>query len=84
MEQILDFAIPLLLIFCFLRLMYAPLKLGAKLIVNNISGFASLWLLNLISGFTGIWFPINLVTVLISGFLGLPGIALIGLLQWMA
>ena len=83
MEQFLDLAIPILLIICFLRLLYTPLKLGAKLIVNSVSGFSCLWLLNLISGFSGVWFPINLVTVLISGFLGLPGIALIGLLQLM-
>lgn len=81
MEQFIDLAIPILLIFCFIRLCYAPLKLGVKIIVNGVSGFACLWLLNLISGFTGIFFPINLVTVLIAGFLGLPGIALLGLLQ---
>lgn len=81
MERFLDIAIPVLLIFCFLRLCYAPLKLGVKFLVNGAGGFVSLWLLNLISGFTGVFFPINLVTVFLAGFLGLPGIALLGLLQ---
>ena len=81
MEQFADLAIPVLLIICFIRLCYAPLKLGVKLIVNGAGGFACLWLLNLISGYTGVYFPINLVTVLIAGFLGLPGIALLGLFQ---
>ena len=81
MEQFVDLAIPILLIICFLRLCYAPMKLGAKLLVNTAGGFLCLWLLNLIYGFTGLYFPINLVTVLIAGFLGIPGIALLGLLQ---
>jgi len=81
MEHFVDIAIPVLLIFCFIRLCYAPLKLGVKFLVNGASGFVCLWLLNLISGYTGVLFPINLVTVLIAGFLGLPGIALLGLLQ---
>ena len=81
MEQYIDLAIPMLLIFYFLRLCYAPLKLGVTIIVNRVSGFACLWLLNLISGFTGIFFHITLVSVLIARSLGLPGIALLGLLQ---
>ena len=82
MEQFLDLLIPFLLVACFLRLCYLPLKLGTKIFVNGAAGFFSLWLLNLISGFTGFFFPINFVTVLIAGFLGLPGIALLGLLQF--
>ena len=81
MERFLDLLVPVLLVICFIRICYAPLKLGAKLLINGAGGFACLWLLNLISGFTGIFFPINLVTVAIAGFLGLPGIALLGLLQ---
>lgn len=82
MEQFISLLIPILLVYCFLRLCAAPLRLGWKLGVNAGSGFVCLWLLNLISGFTGLLFPINLVTALISGFLGLPGIALVGLMQF--
>lgn len=82
MEQFLNLAIPVFLIFCFLRLCVMPLKLTWKIGVNAVSGFACLWLLNLISGFTGLMFPINAVTALIAGFLGLPGIAVIGIMQW--
>lgn len=81
MEHFLSLLIPVLLVFCFIRLCLAPMKLAAKIAVNAVSGFLCLWLLNLISGFTGILFPINAVTALIAGFLSLPGIALLGLMQ---
>ena len=82
MEQFLTLAIPVFLVFCFIRLCLAPLGLAWKLVVNACSGFICLWLLNLISGFTGVLFPINAVTALIAGFLGLPGIALLAVLQF--
>ena len=81
MEGFLRLLIPVMLVYGFLRLCVAPLGFAWKLFVNTASGFASLWLLNLISGFTGLLFPINAVTALIAGFLGLPGIALLATVQ---
>ena len=81
MERFFALVIPVVLLFLFIRLCLAPLKLGWKLAVNTASGFICLWLLNLISGFTGILFPINAVTALITGFLGLPGIILLAAIQ---
>ena len=46
----------------------------------RLEGIVCLWLLNSVSGFTGIFFPINAVTVLVSGVLGLPGIAILTVL----
>ena len=82
MENILSLLIPVLAVFLLLRLIALPVRLGVKLVINGIGGFLCLWLLNWISGFTGIFFPINAVTVLIAGFLGLPGIALLAAAQW--
>lgn len=77
MENFLTILIPAALAFGFLRLCMAQVKLLWKIAINSLAGFLSLWLLNLISGFTGIFFPINLVTALIAGFLGIPGILLL-------
>ena len=82
MENILSLLIPVLAVFLLLRLIALPVRLGVKLVINGIGGFLCLWLLNWIAGFTGIFFPINAVTVLIAGFLGLPGIALLAAAQW--
>ena len=82
MENVLSLAVPVLLVFLLLRIIAAPLRLGVKVLLNSACGFACLWLLNWISGFTGIFFPINPITALIAGFLGLPGIGLLAAAQW--
>ena len=82
MENILSLAVPVFLVFLLLRIIAAPVRLGVKVLLNSACGFGCLWLLNWISGFTGIFFPINPVTVIIAGFLGLPGIALLAVSQF--
>ena len=82
MENILSLIVPVFLVFLLLRIIAAPVRLGVKILLNSACGFACLWLLNWIAGFTGIFFPINPVTVLVTGFLGLPGIALLAVSQF--
>jgi len=81
MENFVTLAIPLLLGFFALRLIMMPLTFLARLAIHALCGFVCLWLLNLVSGYTGILLPINAVTALIAGFLGIPGIGLIALLE---
>ena len=63
------------------RLFLIPIRPMIKLLVHSGCGFLCLWLLNTISSFTGVSIPVNMVTVLIAGVLGLPGIALVVLLE---
>ena len=81
MENFAALLVPLLLIGIFIRIIVLPMGWSIKILVNSLCGFLCLWLLNLISGFTGIRFPINAVTTAVAGFLGLPGIGLLALLQ---
>ena len=81
MENILALLIPALLAVLLIRLLVMPMKLAAKLLLHSAAGLLCLGVLNSVSGFTGIFFPINAVTVLIAGFLGLPGITLMTLLE---
>lgn len=81
MENFAAILIPMLLLGLLLRLLVMPIRWFWKLFVNSACGFVCLWLLNSISGFTGVYFPINNVTAVIAGFLGLPGIGLLALLQ---
>lgn len=81
MENVLGILIPVVLIVVVLKIISMPVKLLGKLVINSVSGLICLWLLNWLAGFTGIVFPINLVTVVIAGFLGLPGIVLLALAQ---
>ncbi len=80
MEELITLLIPALLAGVLIRLLLIPMKLLWKLALNAGFGFICLFLLNTIGPITGIYVPINLVTALVSGFLGLPGIALVALL----
>ena len=83
MENFVSILVPLLLLTLLLKVLVLPIRWFWKVFVNSICGFLCLWLLNSVSGFTGMLFPVNSVTVLIAGFLGLPGIALLAILQFM-
>ena len=81
MENFVMLLIPALLLVLLLRLLVLPMKMVFKLLLHSGCGFLCLWLLNTVSGFTGFFLPINAVTVFIAGFLGIPGIGLIALLE---
>lgn len=80
MEIFVTLLIPALLALVLVRLLLLPMKFLFKLLAHSTCGFLCLWLLNSISAFTGICFPINAVTVLTAGILGLPGIGILALL----
>ena len=80
MEEIVTLLVPALLAVVLIRALLVPMRLIFKIGLHSACGFLCLWLLNAVSLFTGIFFPINLVTVLIAGCLGLPGIGLMALL----
>lgn len=83
MENFLALLIPVALVLLFLKLCLSQIRLLWKIGINSLSGFICLWLLNLISGFTGFVFPINFVTALVVGFLGIPGILLLVAAQFL-
>ena len=80
MEEFVTLLIPALLAVILVRLLLLPLRFLWKLGIHSGCGFLCLWLLNTVSAFTGIAFPMNAVTVLIAGFLGLPGMGLLAVL----
>ena len=80
MEGFVVLLIPVILGMLMVRVVLLPVRAGWKLAVNSASGFACLWLLNAVAAFTGVVFPMNAATVLIAGFLGLPGIGILAIL----
>ena len=84
MENFVTLMIIVLMTVFLIRMLLAPMKLIFKLAIHSVCGFLCLWLLNTVSGFTGIYLPVNAVTVAIAGFLGIPGITLIALLEMAA
>ena len=80
MEEITTLLIPALIAVFLVRAMLLPLRFAVKLAIHSGCGFLCLWLLNIAAPVTGIFFPVNAVTVLTAGVLGLPGIGILAVL----
>ena len=65
------------------RVFSAPLKLAAKAALNALLGLGALALLNTASAFTGLHLGVNLFNALVVGVLGVPGLGLLILVQWL-
>ena len=65
-----------------LRIFSPPLRLALKLLANTALGFLALWAVNATAAITGITLRLNLWNALTIGVLGLPGFALLLLVQW--
>ena len=72
----------LFLVVACVRLFSAPLKVALRVLINSVLGFGALWLLNLTGGVTGIALGLNIFNSLTVGVLGVPGLFLLLLLQW--
>ena len=83
MQTALSLVISLVFAAAALRAVITPVKLALRLTLKAVSGFLCLWILNTTAWFTGILLPMNAVTILIAGTLGLPGIGFIALLAAM-
>jgi len=67
----------LVIIFIAAQVIMKPVKLLFKLIINSAIGLLLLLLVNYGAAYFGFVLPINLITVLVAGFLGIPGILLL-------
>ena len=83
MEKFATLLIPGMLAILLLRSLLIPMKTGFRVAIHSACGFLCLWILNAVSLFTGILFPINLVSVLVAGICGLPGIGILAILAVM-
>lgn len=72
-----------ILIIGFLKLLKKPLKLVFKLLLNTLMGFIALILINIAGAFIGISIGINWINSLVVGIFGVPGVALLLILQWL-
>ena len=64
----------LIAIYVLIRILAAPIKWIFKLLLNALTGFLLLFLANFISGFFDFSIPVNLITCLVSGVFGIPGV----------
>ena len=59
-----------------------PVRLAAKAAINTLLGLGGLLLLNATTAFTGLSLGVNLFNALVVGVLGVPGLVLLLLVQW--
>lgn len=72
-QYILYAIISLLLLLIILKI----LKLPLKILLNGLSGFIVLYLVNYFTSPYNFIIPVNPITSLITGFLGIPGILIL-------
>ena len=68
-------------LYVLLKIVMAPIKWIFKLLLNAIIGFLLLFLANLIGGFFNFSVPVNLISCLISGVFGIPGVIFLVMLK---
>lgn len=80
LEMVIYALIGLALLFLIIKLLKWPLKI----LINGILGIILLYITNIIGGYIGFMVPINAISALIAGFLGIPGIIFLILFQFFA
>jgi inhibitor of the pro-sigma K processing machinery len=76
-----SYAVGLVLLFFLIRIFYTPIRFALKLIANAVGGGIFLLFVNLVGGLVNVQIGINAYTALVVGFLGIPGAALMLILQ---
>ena len=79
---VLAYAFGLLLLYVVGRVLIMPLKIVVKLIYNALIGGGVLLILNFIGGYIGLHIALNPITALLVGFLGVPGVIMLLVIQY--
>lgn len=80
-STIIFYGIGLLLLYILGKILLWPMKKILKLIGNGILGGITLLLFNLIGGYFGLTLAISPLNAIIVGFLGVPGVILLLIIQ---
>lgn len=71
------------LVYALARALLLPVRLAVNLLVDTALGVAAIAAFNLAGSFFGVGLPLNPVTAVISGILGVPGIAMLVALKYL-
>ncbi len=75
---ILPFIIGVAVLFIVLKILSMPMKIIIKFLINAVVGGVVIYVLNLL----GVGLVLNWITALIVGFLGIPGVIIVAILQF--
>jgi len=65
-----------------LKILTLPMRLLGKLALNAAAGVILLIVFNTVGALVGLQLGINLLNILVTGILGLPGLAVLLLARW--
>ena len=65
-------------IYVLIKIIAAPIKKIFKLLLNAVCGLLLLFIANFIGGFFNFAIPVNLLTCIIAGAFGIPGVIFLG------
>lgn len=80
--MILPILIGVAVLFIVLKLLALPMKIIIKLVINGLVGGLIIFVVNLIGANFGFMIDLNWITALIVGFLGVPGVVIVAILQF--
>ena len=83
MEAVVTGVLVLFLAVAALWVFSTPLRLALKVLANTLLGFGALLALNLAAPLTGLSLGVNVLNALVIGVLGVPGLGLLLLTQWL-
>ena len=81
--SIIAYVVGLVLLYILCKIFIRPIRWLFKIVLNGIIGGLILAAINFIGGFAGLHIIINPLSALITGLLGVPGVVLIILLQFL-
>ncbi len=76
-------AVAIVLLFLMAKLLSAPLHIAFRAAINTLLGLGALLLVESTSSITGLSLGITLFHAIVVGILGIPGVGLLFLAQWM-
>ena len=80
--MILPILLGVAVLFIVLKLLALPMKIIIKLVINGLVGGLVIFIVNLIGANFGFMIDLTWITALIVGFLGVPGVVIVTILQF--
>lgn len=82
-QQVLIGVFGVVVLFVAFKLFTAPMRWALKALINTVLGFGGLLVFNVVGQQFGLSLGLNLLNAAVVGVLGLPGFALLLMLQWL-
>lgn len=71
------------ILFIILKILALPMKIIIKLVINGVIGAVLIYVINLIGAGLGFTITLTWITALIVGILGVPGVIIVAILQFL-